>query len=322
MELKDITVEKVDRDTELAGKLLSFVENCSWEEVRDHIAGMIRNWEFSDWETMFAAVIGGEIVGMCSVMKTDYYPLPDIFPWVSCIFVADEYRGSKISGELIRCANRYLSDLGFRKSYIPSGFTGLYEKYGYRYVRDIVNYGGETDHLFMKDLIPEEPKKHVEVIGENYLGSYSWTRRACRGLVRSGDLILISYEKTTGTWMIPGGGQMEGESSEECCIREVAEETGYVFRPCSFVLELDEYYEDCRYDTLYYLGSTDGQTETDLTDREKEAGLEPRWVRIGDAVKEFSTHAEYDGVDEMKRGLYLRELTALKAVFPDLDIEK
>ena len=75
---------KVDQGTELAERLLSYAEECSWTEVKDHIAGMIRNWEFSDWETMFAAVEDGKIVGMASVMKTDYYPLTDIYPWVSC----------------------------------------------------------------------------------------------------------------------------------------------------------------------------------------------------------------------------------------------
>lgn len=28
--------------------------------------------------------------------------------------------------------------------------TGLYEKYGYRYLRDITNYGGGTDRLYVK----------------------------------------------------------------------------------------------------------------------------------------------------------------------------
>ena len=97
-----------------------------------------------------AAIIDGKIVGMASTMKTDYYPLPDIYPWVSCIFVSEEYRGRKISGELIAYANRYLKDNGFDRSYIPAGFFGLYEHYGYTYLKDIVNYGGGTDHLFVK----------------------------------------------------------------------------------------------------------------------------------------------------------------------------
>ena len=147
-----ITVEKVTKDTERAAELLRFVEDCSWTDAKEHIARNIRDWVFTDWEAMFAAVRDGKIVGMASVMKTDYYPLPEVFPWVSCVFVSEEYRGQRISGELIACANRHLREQGFERSYIPSEFTGLYERYGYRYLRDIVNYGGGTDHLYVKEL--------------------------------------------------------------------------------------------------------------------------------------------------------------------------
>ena len=147
-----VSIEKVDKDSALEKELLRFVENCSWIEAREHIADNIRKKRFTDWETMFAAVTDGRIVGMASVMKTDYYPLPEIYPWVSCVFVTEEYRGRRISGELIDHANRYLRKLGFKQSYIPSAFTGLYEQYGYRYLREIVNYGGGVDHLFVKDL--------------------------------------------------------------------------------------------------------------------------------------------------------------------------
>ena len=142
---------KVDKGTELADMLLTYVEGCSWAEVKEHVAEMIRSWAFSDWETMFAAILDGKIVGMAAALKTDYYPLPDICPWVSCIFVSEEYRGQKISGDLIAYANQYLKKNGFSRSYIPTGFLGLYEHYGYTYLKDIVNYGGGTDHLFVKD---------------------------------------------------------------------------------------------------------------------------------------------------------------------------
>ena len=149
---EDVAIVKVDRDTPFAAEFLHFVENCSWTEVRDHIAGLIRNWEFTDWETMFAAVRGGRVVGMASLLKTDYYPLPEIYPWVSCVFVEQEFRGNHISGRLIDAANRYAKEQGFTKTYIPTEYTGLYERYGYTYVKDIVNYGGGTDRLYAKEL--------------------------------------------------------------------------------------------------------------------------------------------------------------------------
>lgn len=147
-----IEIKPLEKDTELATEFLKFVESCSWDECKDHIADMIKSWVFTDWERMFVAICDGKIVGMTSIMKTDYYPLPEIFPWISCAFVTEKNRGNRISEQLINYANDYARNLGFKKTYISTGFMGLYEKYGYSYVKDIVNYGNEIDHLFEKNL--------------------------------------------------------------------------------------------------------------------------------------------------------------------------
>ena len=65
----------------------------------------------------------------------------------------EAFRGRHISRQLIDSANAYAKELGFSKTYIPSVHTGLYEKFGYTYVKDIVNYGGDTDRLYEKNLI-------------------------------------------------------------------------------------------------------------------------------------------------------------------------
>lgn len=85
-------------------------------------------------------------------MKSDYYPLPEIFPWISTLFVSEEYRGNRISEKLINFANQYVKEIGFDKTYIPTEYIGLYEKFGYSYVRDIVNYGNGIDRLYAKEL--------------------------------------------------------------------------------------------------------------------------------------------------------------------------
>lgn len=147
-----LEIRKVDRDTDLADKLIRFVENFSWEDVKEHILWMLRTWVFTDWETVFVAMAGSQIVGMASVMKEDYYPLPEIYPWISCVFVSEEYRGHRISEKLIDFANVYAKEKGFDRTYIPSEHIGLYEKYGYHYLKDIVNYGNGTDRLYVKEL--------------------------------------------------------------------------------------------------------------------------------------------------------------------------
>ena len=85
-------------------------------------------------------------------MKTDYYPLPEIYPWVSSVFVSEDYRRYRISQKLIDFANEYAKKYGFARTYIPSEHIGLYEKFGYHYLKDITNYGNGIDRLYVKEL--------------------------------------------------------------------------------------------------------------------------------------------------------------------------
>ena len=153
--------------------------------------------------------------------------------------------------------------------------------------------------------------KQLEIVGKNYFGHWNSRRTACRSIVLKEGLLLLSYETLTGTWMLPGGGLEEGESEEECCRREVAEETGFLIKPAPCALEIDEYYENCKYISRYFISSVIGKTEPKLTAREKQAGMQPRWLPPQEAVDLFSHHADYAATDEMRRGLYLREYTAL-----------
>ncbi len=150
--MNTLEIRKVDRDTDLADKLIHFVETYSWEDAKEHMLWMLRTWVFTDWETVFVAIVDGQIVGMTTIMKTDYYPLPELYPWISSVFVAEEYRGHRISEMLIDFANVYAKEVGFVRTYIPSEHSGLYEKYGYHYLKDIVNYGNGTDRLYVKEL--------------------------------------------------------------------------------------------------------------------------------------------------------------------------
>ncbi len=161
--------------------------------------------------------------------------------------------------------------------------------------------------------------KIVSIVGENACECYAKERIACRGIVIRDRMILLSYETKTGQYMIPGGGIEEKESAKTACVREVAEETGILIEPSACILEIDEFYEEWKYISLYYLGRPIGKTRPCLTERETEVGMEPRWVPLEEAVRIFSEHALWTDTDEMRRGLYLREYTALAAVLEKTD---
>ena len=153
--------------------------------------------------------------------------------------------------------------------------------------------------------------KVLEIIGDNCFGHWKYTRTACRGIIIQEGRILLSYETLTGQYMLPGGGIEGTENERECCVREIAEETGVLIEPSECVLEIDEYYEDWKYISRYFFGKIVGQTERKLTEREKEVGMEPRWLSLEETIRIFSGHASYADTDEMRRGMYLREFTAL-----------
>lgn len=152
----------------------------------------------------------------------------------------------------------------------------------------------------------------INIYGDNRFAEHTKIREAARGIVVRGGMILLTYEVNTDQWFIPGGGLETGESIEQCCIRELAEETGCAVNPLFRYLTINEYYEQWMYISHYFICEITGETQRLLTEREAEVGLEPRWLPLQKAISIFSKHQDY-AHDEMKRGGYLREYKALSA---------
>lgn len=146
-----LQVMQLKQSDSLWEQTAAFAENCSWIAGK-HFAEMLRENRFSDWEAAFAAVEDGKIVGYCTFLKTDYYPENRYWPWISSMFVTEKARGRRISHRLIEAAEQYALSVGFRRVYIPSEMDGFYEKCGYAKIDELVNYGGDTDAVFMKEI--------------------------------------------------------------------------------------------------------------------------------------------------------------------------
>ncbi len=153
--------------------------------------------------------------------------------------------------------------------------------------------------------------KTIEIIGDNHFATWTERRVACRGIVVRGEKVLLSYEEKTDQYGIPGGGAEEHESLEACCCREIAEETGIVVSVGERYLIMKEFYEEWMYETHFFVCEAIGETARKLTAREQKTGLVPRWIKLEEALSVFSKHQEYAEAEEEKRGIYLREYTAL-----------
>ena len=161
--------------------------------------------------------------------------------------------------------------------------------------------------------------RETDILGANRFERYTKTRYGSRAVILKGDRILLSHETLSDLWMLPGGGQEAGETPEECCIREVEEETGFKVRIDRAILKLNEYYEEYRYISHYFLCEVVGEGTMRLTAQEQRRGLHPEWLPLSEALDLFSHHQDWAATDEEKRGICLREFTALNAYLECMD---
>ena len=136
-----------------------------------------------------------------------------------------------------------------------------------------------------------------------------------RGIVIKDSHILISHEVNTDYYLIPGGGLEKNETHEECCTREVYEETGYIVKPTCHFLTINEYYEKFKFISHYFLCDIAEKTKQNPTVNEVKRGLIPEWINLNKMLEIYSRHNDFVITNEEKRRAYLREYTALAEYF-------
>ena len=146
-----MNISRIEPDSEIWCKLINYSKNCSWIAGK-HLADMMENNSFTEWESVFATISEDKIIGFCTFLKTDYYPENRYSPWISSIFVDEAYRGCRISGKMIETVIAYAKEHGFSKVFIPSDMIGFYEKYGFEKIDELRNYGGEIDNIFVREI--------------------------------------------------------------------------------------------------------------------------------------------------------------------------
>ena len=235
---------------------------------------------------------------------------------ICCLAVSGEFRRRGIGSSLLAYAlekldrTKPISVTTFRegdeKGTAP---RALYRKFSF-VPDELVEEFGYPNQKFV--LYPN--CRTADVYGNNYAGVTRHCREASRAIILRGGSILLSHETVPGLWMLPGGGLEAEETPAECCVRESAEETGLRVHPESCFLVLNEYYEDWKYVSYFFHCTVTGTAERSPTERELQAGAVPEWVDFSTARDIFSRHREYAASDEERRGIYLREYTALSAL--------
>ena len=149
----------------------------------------------------------------------------------------------------------------------------------------------------------------INQYGKNYTLPPMFSRIGCRAIIVANGKILLSHEVNTGVYLSPGGGLESGENPEECVIREVREETGYVAEILRPFVNVNEFFYDRVFVSNYFVCKTVGEEKQSLTETEILHGVEPEWVEFEKALEIFGS---YESVaDEELAAQYKREFTVL-----------
>ncbi len=93
------------------------------------------------------------IVSFCTLAEEDDVPDSGLTPWIGFVYTFPQYRGQRAAGILLEHVCTLAASMGYEKIYISSNEEGLYEKYGFSFLKMMKDRHGEDTQVFVKYLI-------------------------------------------------------------------------------------------------------------------------------------------------------------------------
>ncbi len=79
---------------------------------------------------------------------------PDIYPWMISVFVDKNYRGKGVFRAMMESVKNNARKAGLKCLYLYTSYTGLYEKFGWKFVEPINTYrrNSPVERLYVLEL--------------------------------------------------------------------------------------------------------------------------------------------------------------------------
>lgn len=98
----------------------------------------------------FIAMENNELVGTIGLWRSDLMSRQDLFPWLSALFVKKNFRGKSIGQKLQNFLIDYCRKVGFTELFLYTDICDYYEKTGWEYLEDGVEYSGDYIKIYKK----------------------------------------------------------------------------------------------------------------------------------------------------------------------------
>ena len=134
---------------------LEKIRTCGWkagEFLYELVTGGRLKSYLGEHTRIFLLTDGDKLVSFCTLSDIDDIQPTELTPWIGFVFTSPEYRGRHLAGKLLRHAESIAAAEGYEKTYISTGHTGLYEKYGYSFLKLLKDVYGEDSGVYEKEI--------------------------------------------------------------------------------------------------------------------------------------------------------------------------
>ncbi len=100
----------------------------------------------------FIALDGEKLLGTVGLWRCDLISRQDLWPWLAALYVDEAARGQGLAGLLQKQVIEYAREQGYAQLHLYSACRDFYERYGWHYIGDGLDYPDTTVHLYRYDL--------------------------------------------------------------------------------------------------------------------------------------------------------------------------
>jgi GNAT superfamily N-acetyltransferase len=93
------------------------------------------------------------LVSFCTLAEQDDVIDQALTPWVGFIYTYPKYRGKRFAEKLLQHAYFETKKAGKEHIYISTNEIGLYEKYGYSFLKMMKDRNGEETRVYVIDIV-------------------------------------------------------------------------------------------------------------------------------------------------------------------------
>lgn len=93
-----------------------------------------------------------ELISFCTLAEKDDIQPTELTPWIGFVYTFPKYRGNRYMGQLLNYAEEIAKSNGFSNVYISTDQEGIYEKYGFSFLKIAKDVRDEESRVYVKIL--------------------------------------------------------------------------------------------------------------------------------------------------------------------------